>query len=101
MASRTSTAPGQGCLFWITGACPCQTELEEGCRWHPSFVEGDRSPAEVRTTQHEFQEADHVLPEPSARQTMAEVAVDEFDEAADVATPTDTFLPFVVVGISP
>lgn len=99
MASSTNTSPGQECLFWVMGACGCQTELEEGCRWHPSFAEG-RLSAEVRPSQDEFHEADHVLAELPTRQTMVMVAVGEFDEEFEVATPIHTFLPFVVVEVA-
>lgn len=94
---RSQPPPGQDCLFWAMGVCPCPTEAQEGCRWHPSSA---IAVEECSDRAGEFDEAERVA-EPAVRRTLVTTeAIGEFDEALSV--PSDLLAPlcYVVVEIS-
>lgn len=94
---RSQPPPGQDCLFWAMGVCPCPTEAQEGCRWHPSSA----SSGDGRSKgSGEFDEAERV-PEPTEGRTLVTTeAIGEFDEARSVNPDDLAPLCYVVVEIS-
>lgn len=94
---RSQPPPGQDCLFWAMGACPCPTEAREGCHWHPSSaIAGGERPVGPE----EFDEAELVA-EPAAGRTLVTAeTIGEFDEACSVTADDLAMLCYVVVEIS-